>query len=800
MTPFRRLALCLSTLICATPLSAAVFVNELHYDDATTPSDIGERIEVVATAGEDLSQYSIVLYNGSNTPTAAPSYDTDPLTAGVLTSCSGGGSALISTLNYPSNGIQNGPTDGIALVGPGPTVVQFLSYEGVITASNGPAAGMTSIDIGVAETNATLAGTSLQLTGSGSAYADFTWAPSAAETVAACNNGQSFGAAVDNPPTVVSTVPANNAINVNAGNNLTIQFSEAVTTNAGWFALSCNAQNVTYTESGTGASRTIDPTTDLVSGASCTGSITAANVLDQDGTPDPMAANFSFSFTVQPDIAPTVTTTVPLNNATNVAPANNLSVSFSESVTTNPGWFALVCNTQAVTVVESGTGSMRTIDPASNLAFGASCTATITAANVLDLDGTPNAMASDVSFSFTVLPDAIPTVLTTLPANNASNVAATSNIQINFSEPVTVSGSWFAINCASSNGHPAIVSGGPQNYTLNPDVDFALLEQCTVSLTASLVLDQDGNPDPLASNFSFSFMTAGDASSYYNSVDASNATALRTTLNALIDDHTAFPYTASTTDTWDVLEAADQDPNNVNQVLDIYKNAVFPKAGGGNTNYNREHTWPNSLGFNDLSGLDTMGRPFSPYTDCHMLYISHIGYNSDRGNKPFANCSGCSERTTDVNNNSGGGSGVYPGNSNWVGGSDGNTGSFEVWGQRKGDAARAILYMDIRYEGGNAANGQPEPDLRLTNDRQLIQQTQTGVVAAIGYMGLLDTLLAWHEADPPSAQERLRNEVVFTFQGNRNPFIDHPEYAACLYQNQCGALPDPLFDDGFEGN
>jgi hypothetical protein len=159
-----------------------------------------------------------------------------------------------------------------------------------------------------------------------------------------------------------------------------------------------------------------------------------------------------------------------------------------------------------------------------------------------------------------------------------------------------------------------------------------------------------------------------------------------------------------------------------------------------------------------------------------MLYLSDTTWNADRGNKPYANCtsaSGCGERITEANNGFGGGSGVYPGNSNWVKGPDGNSGSFEAWGHRKGDIARAVLYMAIRYEGGVDQNGQGEPDLELTDDRSKIVITS----ASPAYMGLLSTLLAWHQADPPDAGERGRNEVIYSFQGNRNPFIDHPEWA-----------------------
>ena len=78
-------------------------------------------------------------------------------------------------LSYPVNGIQNGTVDAIALV-QGTTVIQFLGYEGSFIATNGPAVGMTSTDIGVAEGGAAPIGTSLSLQGTGTAYEDFTWA------------------------------------------------------------------------------------------------------------------------------------------------------------------------------------------------------------------------------------------------------------------------------------------------------------------------------------------------------------------------------------------------------------------------------------------------------------------------------------------------------------------------------------------------------------------------------------------------------------------------------------------------
>ncbi len=261
---------------------------------------------------------------------------------------------------------------------------------------------------------------------------------------------------------------------------------------------------------------------------------------------------------------------------------------------------------------------------------------------------------------------------------------------------------------------------------------------------------------------------------YYAGVTATTSSALRTQIHETIRGQVYFPYTSDFDDTWTVLEEADQDPTNAANILDIYKNASYAKAGGGNAFYNREHSWAKSYGFPD----DTENN--YPYTDCHHLRLSDSVYNSTRNNLAFGTCDAmCSELPTDVNNGQGGGSGSYPGNSNWHEGSGGN-GTFEVWQDRRGDVARSLLYMDVRYEGGShAVSGGPEPDLILTDDVNLIQTT--GVNAATGYLGRLSVLLQWHEEDPVSADELARNEVVYRWQGNRNPFVDHPEWVACVY-------------------
>jgi endonuclease I/fibronectin type 3 domain-containing protein len=278
---------------------------------------------------------------------------------------------------------------------------------------------------------------------------------------------------------------------------------------------------------------------------------------------------------------------------------------------------------------------------------------------------------------------------------------------------------------------------------------------------------------------------------YYDTVDTSNGAALRSTLHEVIDDHLRFPYTSSATDTWDILEQADEDPNNASNVLDVYKNASYTKEGGGNSFYNREHTWPNSYGYpNDNSSN-------YPYTDCHALFLCDSSYNSSRSNKPYRNCdAACSEKATDFNNGTGGGTGFYPGNSNWTTGSF-TAGTWEVWGDRRGDIARAQLYLDVRYEGGmHNVTSVLEPDLILTDNEALIAASNTGSNESVAHMGMLSVLLQWHAEDPVDALEQWRNDRIFDNQGNRNPFIDHPEWVDCLFNGTCGDVTPPAAPSG----
>ncbi|MBD2233796.1 endonuclease/exonuclease/phosphatase family protein [Phormidium tenue] len=134
-------------------MATSVFISELHYDN--TGTDVGEFIEIAAPVGTDLAGYSLVLYNGNG----GTVYGTVALSGVVANQSDGWGTIVV---DFPSNGLQNGAPDGVALVDAEGTVLEFLSYEGAFSAVGGPANGLTSVDIGVAEDGDTPIGQSLQ--------------------------------------------------------------------------------------------------------------------------------------------------------------------------------------------------------------------------------------------------------------------------------------------------------------------------------------------------------------------------------------------------------------------------------------------------------------------------------------------------------------------------------------------------------------------------------------------------------------------------------------------------------------
>ena len=173
----------------------AVRISEIHYDDVGT--DAGERVEISGPAGMDLTDWKVVPYNGAN----GQQYTPIATLSGVIPATCGTRGVMVADIA----GLQNGEPDGVALVNASNTVIEFLSYEGAFAATNGPASGLTSTDVGVSETDVTPDGRSLQRDGAGNFQGPI------AETFGACND--------HGPPPPLPALPETRIVEIHYDNN-----------------------------------------------------------------------------------------------------------------------------------------------------------------------------------------------------------------------------------------------------------------------------------------------------------------------------------------------------------------------------------------------------------------------------------------------------------------------------------------------------------------------------------------------------------------------------------------------------
>lgn len=160
----------------------SIFINEIHYDNIG--GDVGEGIEIAGPAGTDLSGYEVRFFRSTGTM-----YTSILNLTGIIPNQQNN----MGTLWFEQTGIQNGPSDGLALIDDLGVLIQFLSYEGSLTVTSGPYIGKISTDIGVSEIEATTPiGFSLQLIGVGSDYSDFNWIGPIAATSGQPNTGQTL--------------------------------------------------------------------------------------------------------------------------------------------------------------------------------------------------------------------------------------------------------------------------------------------------------------------------------------------------------------------------------------------------------------------------------------------------------------------------------------------------------------------------------------------------------------------------------------------------------------------------------
>ena len=177
-----KLSLALLPLL-APYASAVVYISELHYDNAG--ADTNEFVEITGPAGTDLAKLKLTFYSSGSTGSVATRYTiSGSALSGIIPDQ---GSTGYGAVAVPTVGLQNGPYDGLSLSMLDGTVIELLSYEGVLTASGGPADGRTSTDIGVFENGNGPVGQSLQKTGPLTALV---WQPDAPSTRGALNAGK----------------------------------------------------------------------------------------------------------------------------------------------------------------------------------------------------------------------------------------------------------------------------------------------------------------------------------------------------------------------------------------------------------------------------------------------------------------------------------------------------------------------------------------------------------------------------------------------------------------------------------
>lgn len=296
------------------------------------------------------------------------------------------------------------------------------------------------------------------------------------------------------------------------------------------------------------------------------------------------------------------------------------------------------------------------------------------------------------------------------------------------------------------------------------------------TLTVNGVADALGTPAYGLSK-TFSWIDVSIPAGYYNGTAGLKGSALRKQLHLIIRNHTVKSYDFALT----AFSTTDMKPNN--KVWDLYSDVpggtpayeyAYGQTGQGageGFGYNREHTFPQSW-FNSASPM---------VSDLHMLYPTDAYVNNRRANYPFGVVSSAS--WTSTNGSKLGGSGT-----------SGYTGTvFEPIDPYKGDLARAQFYVAARYFGQDGAwPGSPSTD-------------------GCNYLPwAVAQYKSWSIGDPVSFKERARNAAVYAYQGNRNPFIDHPEFIIAIYDSnavtgvgdrpQVGMFMAPASPNPFRGN
>lgn len=400
--------------------------------------------------------------------------------------------------------------------------------------------------------------------------------------------------------------------------------------------------------------------------------------------------------------------------------------------------------------VDSGAGAIAVDDLGlnPNLVMGTHYTITGPVSGSTVDDGIVPRSAADVVF---VSDTYVPTIMSVLPAGAGA-------VQVTFSEPVTpasanVAGNYVVTGCTVSGA--SIVSGQPETVALT----VTTMANGSHTVTVTGVADAYGNTVSGAQAI-FDFFGGTIPVGYYNPAEGLTGETLRGALHNIIDGHGSISYAAL----WTAFYTTDDKPNG--KVWDMYSDIpggtppyeyTFGvdqggSAGSEGTGYNREHSWPASW-FNSLAPM---------YTDLFQLYPTDNDVNNRRSNYPYGEVS--SPTWTSLNGCKLG-QNTYPGYTGIV---------FEPIDAYKGDFARTYFYVTTRY---------------FTEDAGWSSSPAATKCELAAWTKAL--LLEWNTQDPVSQKEIDRNEAIYAIQGNRNPFIDRPDFVTKMFHPELSAAPLP---------
>ena len=255
-------------------------------------------------------------------------------------------------------------------------------------------------------------------------------------------------------------------------------------------------------------------------------------------------------------------------------------------------------------------------------------------------------------------------------------------------------------------------------------------------------------------NPTYGLVTPTIPTGYYDSLEGLSGNILKQELQNIIASSNVRLH--SYADIWEIIRTADQNPLNSNQIWDMYLEVPMSKLDQQNTSsivgkWNREHIFPQSRGGFEVADGDyadginiwlptSASNRIDGVSDAHHIRAENGQENSSRNNKNYGN----------VNSST-----IY-------------AGPVGTQGSWRGDVARALFYMAVRFDGLNVVNGDPNEYLPSTT-------------ISSGNIGDLASLLTWNTTDPRDDFEMNRNNYIYTWQMNRNPFIDYPNLADYIF-------------------